>query len=425
MIIIYMKSNAIFNATVCIIGIVILLIHAVNLLIKKKRRKDENALLEFLVLTIVHFSCYLTFTLIKSVYTSNAFVTSFYTVFYIFNNLEAFFLFRYMLSYVELENKTKNILKIVNLSLFSIFVILDFINIFTGIFFTAANGEHILSKTMIVSQGYHFTILLTVFITTLLNKKLVLREKIAFALYCLLPLIAMILQNIFKGYAIAYASIIFATEILFFFLNVEKNIQLVEEQKKNKEAHIRIMMSQIQPHFVYNALSSISTLIILDPKKAQESLDDFTEYLRHNLSSLTQTNLIPFENELRHIETYASLEKLRFADRVNIVYDIQVRDFFVPPLSIQPIFENAIKHGILKKIEGGTVIFKVFETKESYVVEITDDGVGFNVDKEEIDTSKHFGINNIRYRLKAMCDASLQINSEVGKGTKAIIAFHK
>lgn len=278
---------------------------------------------------------------------------------------------------------------------------------------------------MIVSQGYHFTLLLIVFITTLVNKKLVLREKIAFALYCLLPLIAMILQNIFKGYAIAYASIIFATEILFFFLNVEKNIQLVEEQKKNKEAHIRIMMSQIQPHFIYNALSSISTLIILDPKKAQESLDNFTEYLRHNLSSLTQTDLIPFEDELRHIETYASLEKLRFADRVNIVYDIQVRDFFVPPLSIQPIFENAIKNGILKKIEGGTVFFKVFETKESYVVEITDDGVGFNADKEEIDTNKHFGLNNIKYRLKAMCNASLQINSEVGKGTKAIITFHK
>ena len=267
--------------------------------------------------------------------------------------------------------------------------------------------------------------LIVIFIVTMINKKLVFREKIAFGLYCLLPLVAIILQNIFKGYAIAYASIIIAIEILFFFVNVSKNIQLAVEQEKNKEAQIKIMMSQIQPHFIYNSLSAISTLITIDPEKAQQSLDEFTEYLRHNLSSLTETKLIPFEDELRHIETYVSLEKVRFNERVNIIYDIQVKDFSVPPLSVQPLIENAIKHGILKKEKGGLVTFKTYETNKAYVVEVIDDGVGFNMNDIEFDKNKHFGISNIKHRLKTMCNGDLIITSELNKGTKTVIAFYK
>ena len=420
-----MSGNAIFNATVCIIGIAILLIHVVNLLIKRNRRKDENLLLLFLVFTAIHFATYLTFTLVKVTYTSNAYIMGFYTTFYIFNNAEVLLLFIYMLDYVNLANKSKKILSIVNYSLFAAFIILDIINIFTRMFFTAVDGEYLRASTMFFSQIYQFIMFVIVFIVTTFNKDLVIREKIAFALYCLLPLIAIILQNIFKGYAIAYASIIFAIEILFFFVNVQKNIQLANEQEKNKEAQIKVMMSQIQPHFIYNSLSSISTLITIDPERAQSALDDFTEYLRRNLSSLTETNLISFEDELRHIQTYVSLEKVRFNDRLNVKYDIQVTNFKVPPLSIQPLVENAIKHGILKKIEGGTVTISTHQTNNAYIVEIIDDGVGFNIDDVDFTTNKHIGLNNIRHRIKSMSGGNIAIESEVGKGTKVIVTFYK
>lgn len=420
-----MTGNAIFNATVCIIGIAILLIHIVNMIIKKNRRRDEYYLLNFLILTAIHFSTYLAFTLIKINYKSDEFIIGFYTTFYIFNNLEVFFLFLYVLSYSKINKKTETILHIGNAVLFGIFVILDIVNIFTGIFFTAESGEYIRSNTMIISQIYQFVLFGVIFIITLLNKKLLVREKTAFYIYCFLPAIAIILQNVFRGYAIAYLSILISTEILFFFINVSRNIQLAEEQEKNKEAQIKIMMSQINPHFVYNSLSSISTLISIDPKKAQQALDNFTEYLRHNISSLTETHLIHFEDELRHIETYVSLEKIRFNERIRVNYDIQVRDFYVPPLSIQPIVENAIKHGILKNIEGGTITFKTYETPKAYVVEIIDDGVGFNIDKINFSENKHFGINNIRHRLKSMCNGDLYISGEEGKGVKAVITFYK
>lgn len=420
-----MNSNAIFNATVCSIGIAIFLIHIVNLLIKKGKRKDENRLLLFLSFTAFHFATYLAFTFIKSTFTSDSFIISFYTIFYVFNNIELLLFFLYVISYIQIDNKIKKMLFYINGVLFLTFIFLDFINIFTGIFFTAEYGKYIRSNTMIISQGYQFVMLAIVFLFTLINKKLVLREKIAFACYCLLPLVAIILQNLFEGYAIAYASIIVSIEILFFFVNVSKNIQLAEEQEKNKEAQIRIMMSQIQPHFVYNSLSAISTLITLDPERAQKALDDFTEYLRHNISSLTETKLIPFEDELKHIKTYVSLEQVRFNERVNVIYDINVRDFDVPPLSVQPIVENAIKHGILKKVEGGTVNFKTYETSEAYVIEVSDDGVGFNMEDVAFDSNKHFGLNNIKHRIKSMCNGELQITSEIGKGTKAVIYFYK
>ncbi len=419
-----MEKNAIFNVTVCILGVLILVVHIANLLAKKGMRKDEKSLLVFFIFTAVHFATYLCFTLIKMVYTSNAYIIAFYTVFYLMNNLEVYLLYKYMCNYVELPTKTGKTLSVVNLVGFSVMVLLVILNVFTGVFFTAENGVYVRANTMIISQTYQFVMFAAVFIVTFINSKLNKREKTAFALYCFLPLIAIILQNVFKGYAIAYASIIIAVEILFVFLSAEKNIKLAKEIEKNKEAQIKIMLSQIKPHFIYNSLSSISTLITIDPEKAQAALDNFTEYLRHNLSSLSETRLIPFEYELKHIKTYISLEKMRFNDRVTVNYDIKTEDFNVPPLSIQPIVENAIKHGILKKIEGGTLTVKTIETADNYVVEIIDDGVGFNMQDVDFEDNIHVGINNVKFRIRN-CGGDVAVKSEVGKGTSVTVTFKK
>ena len=420
-----MSGNAIFNATVCTIGIAIFLIHIANLLFKKNKRKDEKRLLLFLSFTAFHFATYLTFILVKTTYTSDAYIIGFYTTFYIFNNVEVVLFFLYMLCYIELADKNKKILSIINLSLFSVFVILDIINILTHMFFTAENGEYIRAKTMFFAQGYQFVILTIVFFIALFNKKLVLREKVAFACYCLFPLVAIIIQNALPGYAVAYTSLIIAVEILFFFVNVSKNIQLAEEQEKNKEAQIKIMVSQIQPHFIYNSLSAISTLISIDPDKAQKALDDFAEYLRMNLSSLTETRLVPFEDELKHIKTFIELEKMRFNERLNVICDIKVMDFNIPCLSVQPIVENAVKHGVLQKVSGGTVSLKTYEDNEFYYVEVEDDGVGFDINEVNFVSNEHIGLNNIKYRIEKMGNGQISIHSEVDKGTKVVVKFKK
>lgn len=420
-----MSNNIIFNIAVCAIGILILLIHLVNIIIKRNKRKDEMILLNFFVFTIVHFLVYLIFTIIKQQYTSNTFVIFFYTIFYIMNNVEVFLLFKYSVNYIKLKPERLKQLSAINFVVFAVFVIADIINTFTGIFFTAINGVYTRCNLMILSQGYQFVVFATITIIAFTNKYLTSREKAAFLSYCALPLIAIILQNKFKGYAIAYASIVVATEVLFMFLNVQKNYDIAEEKEKNKEAQIKIMLSQIQPHFIYNALSSISVLIEVDPKKAQAALDDFTEYLRHNLSSLTETKLIPFEDELKHIKSYVALEKMRFGDRLNVTYNIKISDFSIPPLSIQPIVENAVKHGVLKKLEGGNIAINTYEENDSFVVRVIDDGVGFSMGEIDFKSNSHVGISNIKYRVENICNGKIVINSKADKGTEIAVVFPK
>ena len=115
---------------------------------------------------------------------------------------------------------------------------------------------------------------------------------------------------------------------------------------------------------------------------------------------------------------------MRFGDRLNVIFDIGTTDFDVPTLSVQPIVENAIKHGIMKKVEGGMLIVKTYETDDNYVVEVSDDGVGFNIEDVNFNENEHLGLNNVKYRIKS-CGGDMTINSEPWKGTNVVITFRK
>ena len=418
-------SPTTFNATVCLIGVLILLVHIINLLLKKDRRKDENHLLNFFAFTMIHFLTYFIFTMIKEVYVSDAFIITFYTIFYIMNNVEVMLFYLYMSNYTNIENKSKKAMDIINITLFSLFVVSDIVNIFTRMYFTSDGGVYERTPFMIIAQGYQLIMLAAILVLAIFNKTLNRREKIAFSLYCLLPLVAVIVQVVMAGYAIAYLTLLLAIEFLFLFLTMEKNIQIKEDQEKLKEANVRIMVSQIQPHFIYNTLSSISTLIPINQRQAQKALDDFAEYLRVNFSTLTSTKLVSFNDELKHTQTYVNLEKMRFGDRLHVIYDIKTTDFFVPPLSIQPLVENAIKHGILKKEEGGVLLLRTYEDDNAYVVEVKDDGVGFDYDSVDFKNNKHIGLNNVKQRITTMCNGSVNFISKPYQGTLVIVKFYK
>ena len=199
-----------------------------------------------------------------------------------------------------------------------------------------------------------------------------------------------------------------------------------ELEHEVEKANMAVMISQIQPHFLYNALNTIKSLIRRDPKKAEQAVIDFSYYLRGNMDSLTHTEPIPFETELAHVKYYCDIELLRFSDKLKIEYDIQEKEFCVPTLSIQPIVENAIKHGVTKKPEGGTVRISTASDDKDYIVTVKDDGVGFDPSAiEEDDGRSHVGIQNIRYRFENMMHATVSIESEKGVGTCVIIRIPK
>ncbi len=195
--------------------------------------------------------------------------------------------------------------------------------------------------------------------------------------------------------------------------------------KELEESRIAVMLTQIQPHFLYNCLNTIYYLCGKDAAMAQQAISDFSDYLQINLKSLNQKHLVLFTKELKHVKTYLKLEQLRFEDDLHIVYQIGPDNFSIPALSLQPLVENAVKHGICPKEGGGTVTIETWETKEDFVIAVKDDGVGFDVQSIIEEGGKHIGIDNVRRRLWAMSKAILEIDSLPGKGTTATIRIPK
>lgn len=194
---------------------------------------------------------------------------------------------------------------------------------------------------------------------------------------------------------------------------------------KLQESQISIMLSQIQPHFLYNTLNSIYQLCETNPMRARSMVNFFAEYLRNNLSSLEEPGLISFKTELEHINTYLEIEKIRFEDTLEIEYDIKCEDFSLPVLTVQPIVENAVKHGTSKKRGGGKVVISTEEEAEYYIVKVSDTGVGFDPTIHKDDGKRHVGIENVRQRLSNMCKGTLTVESEIGSGTVATIRIPK
>ena len=205
----------------------------------------------------------------------------------------------------------------------------------------------------------------------------------------------------------------------------DENRRINEELIKNR---VDLMINQIQPHFVYNTLNSIQSLIEVDAKKASEMIYNFSKYLRTHVDTMEMEGLVTFEEELDSIKTYVDIELVRFP-KIKVIYDIREKNFFLPMLSIQPIVENAIRHGLAKKMTGGTVEIKSYQTQSAYVIEINDDGVGFPVkngaDNLNGEVTYSVGVKNITYRLNKLINATIQCKSKPGEGTSFIIEIPK
>ena len=211
-------------------------------------------------------------------------------------------------------------------------------------------------------------------------------------------------------------------------INAARKIKEMEAEQKLiraqlQENRIAIMISQIQPHFIYNTLGTIQQLCKVDPEQAASLVQNFSIYLRGNFSELDNTVPIRFAKELEHVHCYTEIELIRFPD-MTVRYDIQAEEFLLPALTVQPLVENAIKHGLMGLEEGGTVTISAYEEQTDYCICVSDNGIGFDV-SGLTDTKKHIGIRNVRERLQAMCGGSLTIESQPGTGTRALIRIPK
>lgn len=235
--------------------------------------------------------------------------------------------------------------------------------------------------------------------------------------YIFLPVFAMVIQIFIYGIAWLYL----ATTVCIIFVYV--SLQANQAQKRRlremelEQSKMILMISQVQPHFLYNSLMGIKQLCDTDPQKASEALEHFAYYLRGNLDTLTQQRLIPFEIEMRHVNDYLYLEKMRFDQKLTIHLELQYTDFMLPAMTLQPIVENAVRWGITKKKGGGTLTVRSEAVEGDVVISILDDGAGFDPLKIKDDGRTHIGIENVRQRVMLQCGGTMHIESKKGCGT--------
>ncbi len=204
-----------------------------------------------------------------------------------------------------------------------------------------------------------------------------------------------------------------------------------------KESRLALMMSQIRPHFLYNTLNTIAALCISNGSAAREMIMDLSGYLRLNFENMDSIVPVSFKDELAHTKFYLSIEQKRFGDDLKVVYDIGTTDFEMPALSLQPVAENAVKHGIRKYKGSGTLTIRTWEENDSYCISVRDDGGGFDVgaweaailyeevDETELYHRRHVGLSNVRDRIRDMCGGTMEIESKIGEGTEVLITFPK
>ncbi len=190
------------------------------------------------------------------------------------------------------------------------------------------------------------------------------------------------------------------------------------------KAELKALQAQINPHFLFNALNTIVSMIRIDPDTARKLLINLSTFLRENFRE--KDDMIDINCELKHIEAYLEIEKARFGERLHVEYSISAYNFSIPHLILQPLVENAVKHGIYTKKEGGTISIIINEDEKNYVIKIEDDGVGFNPGSQN-PVGDGIALKNIDTRLKSIYgeDYGLKIHSSENIGTKVLIDIPK
>lgn len=423
-----MNYRSLFNLGVNIVASVVfgvlLLISIFAGGLKKKTDTIFSILIGFVLTAILSNTLFYSFVVGEN--TNDNLYMTFSMITLVLLDLSGLVCFIYCTSYFEIVAKRRRFYIFVAVGLCVISIVFKLANTYSHYYLYIKNHR-------VVTTDYYFTnfiYIMLVFVASLvlaiLKRKLRFSERFSFSVFASIPLIATIFHIIFPENSILIFALCAAFLFHYVFYYVERGKIITKQQNELMRQQINIMISQIQPHFIYNCLSSISYLCRTDPKKAELAINDFSDYLRGNLSNLSETKVVPFSKELEYTQNYLKLEKLRFEDRVNVVLDIKANNFSVPSLSLQPIVENAVKHGICKKINGGTVTISTWDDVTNNYIKVEDDGIGYDLDAPKKDDERvHVGIANTKERIEKMCHGKVEVNSKINVGTTVLMVIPK
>ena len=244
------------------------------------------------------------------------------------------------------------------------------------------------------------------------------KQRTALLVYLVVPLLCTLIQMLFYGLLTNAIGTVLSALILFLALLSDQQEIFVRQTEENARKEFDIRILQMRPHFIYNALASIYYITQGNPKKGLKVILDFTIYLRKVFNSVTKREPIPFTEELEHTRAYLAVEQARFEDKLNVIFDTPHTDFRLPPLTLQPIVENAVKHGMDPEIDQMTVIIHTHKVQGGSEIIVEDDGADFLPPN---DAEEGVGLASTRLRLERMCGGTLEIAPREGGGAVATL----
>ena len=256
---------------------------------------------------------------------------------------------------------------------------------------------------------------------TIQRRKLVSRNTFFSLLIALVPMTVVMFVQLFTD-VFPLIDICYVLSALAMY-GVALSGQIEQDRRRQLEIanqRANVMVLQMRPHFIYNTLMSIYCLCDQDPQKARQVTMDFTNYLRKNFNAVASDSTIPFSAELEHTRAYLAVEQAQFEDMLLVEFDTPVMHFRLPPLTLQPLVENSVKHGMNPYSGPLYVSVRTRKTDAGIEVIVEDNGPGFDPDDE---SKPHTTLANIRQRLEMMCGGSLAIRSRDGGGTVVIITI--
>ena len=302
------------------------------------------------------------------------------------------------------------------MALWGIFCLTVFFAQFSDVFYKATAGYQFVRGPLYALLLIPLALIMTGIITGLIRrrKKLSKRVFIALLVYLLPMTIAIIVYMLYPIDILVSLTIVFCALTMLGLILTENLEQYMRHQRKIANQRAGILVLQMRPHFICNTMMGIYYLCDQDPQKAKQVTLDFISYLRKNFAAIASEETIPFSSELEHTRAYLAVEQAQFEDTLFVSFDTPYTMFRVPPLTLQPIVENAVKHGMKSSNDPIHVSVITRQTEKAIEIIVADDGPGFSpVD----DNEPHIALDNIRQRLKLMCGGKLIITPREGGGT--------
>ena len=254
------------------------------------------------------------------------------------------------------------------------------------------------------------------------SKYMMIIERAAVVSFLTLPMIGIVIKLFYPDSPFITLAIVISVIILFISYETCYVQFLVEKEKKLSEEKLKLVNQQMKPHFIFNTLTLIRFQCLTAPNDAAETVTEFSNYLRGITDYLTEEDRISVEAELDIVKNYLQIQSKRFGDGIKLEYDIEETDFDVPPFSIQTLVENAVHHGFKSgQIKDGIVRITTKKEGNNHIVTVEDNGVGFDKNELKKEEKNHVGITNTKNRVEIMCKGSFDIESEPGKGTRAVV----